>query len=197
MWCVLGVQVPAFAQTVDERGSTAAQSARSVFGNEQGLVEHGIEPLGAVTPMRTVDGRTFNANLSCEASEQFLRVTMFPAGSDIGRFVVELDADLDGTVDRATNFTGPFAGVCSNGVIRCAAGSWNDCHFLQWDATSGVLALTEVSQQQLGACYCFNASCGNNLLVVNSQKVVSDLATSVLTAAQSLLPRVTSTRTVV
>ena len=151
----------------------------------------------AVTPMRTVDGRTFNANLSCEASEQFLRVTMFPAGSDIGRFVVELDADLDGTVDRATNFTGPFAGVCSNGVIRCAAGTWNDCHFLQWDTSSGALALAEVSQQQLGACYCFNASCGNNLLISNSQKVVSDLGTSVLTSAQRLLPRVTSTRTVV
>ena len=194
---VLWVPAGAFAQTADERGSAAAESARSVFGSEQGLVEHGIEPLGAVTPMRTVDGRAFNANLSCEASEQFLRVTMFPAGSDIGRFVVELDADLDGTVDRATNFTGPFAGVCSNGVIRCAAGTWNDCHFLQWDTASGALALAEVSQQQLGACYCFNASCGNNLLISNSQKVVSDLGTSVLTAAQGLLPRVTSTRTVV
>lgn len=184
------------AQTVDDRGAEAAAAARSVFGNEQGLVTHGIEPFSAERPMRTVDGQAFNAPLACEASQQFLRVSMFPAGSDIGRFVVELDANLDGTVDSATNFTGPFAGVCNNGVIRCAAGTWNNCHFLQWDTSTGTLALNEVSQERLGACYCFNASCGNNLLVVNSQKVVSDLGTSVLTAAQQILPRVASTRTV-
>jgi hypothetical protein len=184
------------APKADERGAAAATGVRGVFGNEQGLVTHGIEPLGGERPMRTVDGQAFDAALSCRASEQFLRVTMMPTGSDIGRFVVDLDANLDGSADQRLNFTGPFGGVCSNGVIGCAAGSWDDCHFYQWDTSGSTLALTEVSSQQLGACYCFNASCGNNLLAVNSQKVVSDLGTSVLTAAQQILPRVASTRTV-
>lgn len=180
----------------DARGAAAAASARSVFGNEQGLVTHGIEPLSAERPMRTVDGQAFEAGLACRSSQQFLRVTMLPSGSDIGRFVVDLDTNLDGSTDQHLNFNGPFAGVCSNGVIRCSAGSWDNCHFYQWETGGGTLALAEVSQQQLGACYCFNASCGNNLLAVNSQKVVSDLGTSVLTAAQQILPRVASTRTV-
>src|SRR5690606_23342733 len=157
---------------------------------------HGIEPFSAERPMRTVDGQVFDAALSCRASEQFLRVTMLPTGSDIGRFVVDLDTNLDGSIDQHLNFTGPFAGVCSNGVIGCAAGTWDNCHYYQWDTSTGTLVLNEVSAQQLGACYCFNASCGNNLLAVNSRKVVSDLGVSILTAAQQILPRVASTGTI-
>jgi len=182
--------------TPDERGAAAAASARGVFGSEQDLSSNGIEPFSAQRPMRTVNGQAFSAALACEASHQFLRVTMVPQGSEIGRVVIEMDQDLDGTTDRVVNFTGPFSGLCNNGLIRCAPGTWEDCHFLQWDTGSRTLALNEVAQQQMGACYCFNASCGNNLLVVNSQKVVSDLGTSVLTAAQQLLPRVSATRTV-
>jgi hypothetical protein len=183
-------------QTPEERGSAAAGSVRGVFGSEQGLVANGIEPFSAERPMRTVDGQAFEASLACEATRQFLRVTMIPQGSDIGRVVVEMDTNLDGATDRAVNFTGPFAGLCGNGLIRCAPGSWEDCHFLQWDTDGGVLGLREVAQQRMGACYCFNASCGNNLLVVNSEKVVGDLGASVLTAAAQLLPRVSATRAV-
>ncbi len=184
------------AQTPEQRGSAAASGARGVFGNQQGLLDNGIEPLSSERPMRTVDGTAFTASLACEAARQFLRVTLVPQGGDIGRLVVETDSNLDGTADRTVNFTGPFAGVCSNGLIRCAPGTWDDCHFLRWDTTSGVLGLQEVAQQELGACYCFNASCGNNLLAVNSQKVVGDVGTSVLTATQQLFPRITATRTV-
>src|SRR5690606_15241810 len=127
------------APTAEERGAAAASSVRGVFGDEQGLVTHGIEPFSAERPMRTVDGQVFDAALSCRASEQFLRVTMLPTGSDIGRFVVDLDTNLDGSIDQHLNFTGPFAGVCSNGVIGCAAGTWDNCHYYQWDTSTGTL----------------------------------------------------------
>jgi len=185
-----------FAQTPEERAGAVAERAREVFGSEEGLVTHGIAPFSGEQAMRTVDGRPFEAALACEASRQYLRTSIVPQGSDIGRVLIEMDQNLDGTTDRTVNFTGPFAGTCSNGLIRCAPGSWEDCHFLQWDSSGGTLALTEVAQERLGACYCFNAACGNNLLAVNSQKVVSDIGSAVLAAAQQLLPRVGSTRTV-
>lgn len=192
---LLGCAGTSLAQTPDERGAAAAASVRGTFGSEEALVGNGIEPFGTQSAMRTVDGQAFSAAMSCEASKQFLRVTMVPAGSDIQRVIVEMDQDLDGTTDRALGFTGPFAGVCSNGLIRCQPSSWDDCRFLAWQAADGTLALAEVTPRELGACYCFNATCGNNLLAVNSQKVVGDVGSGVLNAVQQLLPRIASTRT--
>ena len=48
--------------------------------------------------------------------------------------------------------------------------------------------------RELGACYCVNASCGNNLLIVNSQKVVSDIAAGIVESMKSVQPRLTVAR---
>jgi hypothetical protein len=190
--CVANLQ----AATPDDRAKEAAARVKEMYGTEGNLTTNGIEPFGSERLMRTVEGLGFGAAMSCEASQQFLRVTMVPAGTEIGRVIVEMDQDLDGTSDRTLGFSGPFTGVCSNGVIRCTPSTWDNCQYLQWQASEETLALVEVTPRELGACYCFNAACGNNLLVVNSEKVVSDVGSGVLAAAQAVLPRVATTRTV-
>jgi hypothetical protein len=185
----------ATAQTVTERARSAASSVKSNYGNDEAFEENAVKPISSATPMRTIDGQAFDAQVSCEESERYLRVTMAPtASSDIDRFTVEMDRDLDGTFETGLNFTGPFSGICHNGVIRCDAGTWNNCQYLRWASTGASLALEEVRQQDLGACYCVNASCGSNLLLVNSRKVITDLGNSVLTSSQRLAPRITAGR---
>jgi hypothetical protein len=192
---VAAIAGAAAAQTVTERARSAASSVKQNYGSEETFTQNGVKPISTTSPMRTMNGTEFDAQMSCDASERFLRVTMVPrASSDIERFSVELDGDFDGAFETGLNFTGPFSGVCNNGVIRCDAGTWNNCQFLRWAMTGATFALEEVSQRDLGACYCINASCGSNLLLVNSRKVISDLGNSVLATTQRIIPRITSAR---
>jgi hypothetical protein len=177
------------------RARAAAESVQQIFGTEAGLTQHGAAPLSTDAPMRTVGGQPFQARLACEASQQYLRVTMRPAGTaDIASVTVELDRDLDQQVETALEFTGPFAGVCNNGLVQCTAGTWEGCRYLRWSAAGAVPALEEVPASELGACYCINQSCGANLLFVNARKIVADIGGAILTTAQQILPRIGSGR---
>lgn len=191
---LLSVQLSGAQET--ERARAAAESVKGVYGTAEGLTQNGVRPLSTTDPMRTVRGDPFNAQLNCPATQRFLRVTMLPSGtSDIARLDVELDRDVDGTAETARSFTGPFAGVCNNGLIRCDPGTWNNCRSYRWAIPNGVPILEEVLQRDLGACYCVNASCGANLLMVNSNKVVSDVGAGLVTLVQRVLPRITTART--
>lgn len=184
------------AQDMRAQGSGAAEAARQAYGNEDAFTQKLTSPLSTSTPMQSVNGATFDAQISCPASDVYLRTTMAPTGSsDIAQLTVELDANLDGTLERARLFPGPYSGACTNGLVQCDAGTWNNCRYYRWAAINGAPGLEEVSARDLGACYCFNASCGQNLLFVNGQKIVSDIGAGVLAASQSIFPRVMASRT--
>ena len=175
--------------TAREAGRTAGQSAVESYGTEQALQESG-EAINTDAPMRTADGQEFDGRVSCEASSEFLRVTILPsATNDIQQFVMEMDANFDGTFERSQVYAGPFAGVCNDGVFRCTAGTSENCEYFEWNTASGTVDLQSVGPSSLGACYCFNNSCGNNLLWVNRTKVLSDLTTSISRAALQINPR--------
>jgi hypothetical protein len=181
--------------TVDSQAQTAAGQVLQSFGTGATLNANGMQPLSTGTPMQSVDGsQQFSAKVACQASAQFLRITMLPnASSDIQTLTLDMDPNFTGQVTSSEAFTGPFAGVCTNGIIRCDADSFNNCHYLQWQAntSSATVGVTEVSPEQLGACYCFDASCGNNLLWVNTAKVLSDIGSGVGLALTQLYPRLT------
>lgn len=172
---------------------TAAGQVMQSFGTGDQLNANGMQPLSTGTPMQSVDGsQQFSAKIACQASAEFLRVTMLPnSTSDIQTLTLDMDPTFTGQVTSSVDLAGPFAGVCSNGLIRCDADSFNNCHYLQWQANTAAatVGLTEVSPQQLGACYCFDASCGNNLLWVNAGKVLSDIGGGVGLALSQVYPR--------
>jgi hypothetical protein len=186
----------ALAQDVRAQASSAADAARQAYGTEDAFTQKLTSPLSTSAPMQSVDGSRFDAQLTCPASDVYLRTTLAPTGSsDIAELTVELDANLDGTLDTARTFPGPYSGACTNGLVQCDAGTWNNCRYFRWAALNGAPGLEEVSARDLGACYCFNASCGQNLLFVNGQKIVTDIGAGVLAASQSIFPRVMASRT--
>jgi hypothetical protein len=178
---------------MDVRAQAAAGAVLNSFGSGEQLNANGMQPLSTDKPMHTVDGsKQFNAQTSCEASSQFMRVTILPnATSDIQTITLDLDPHFTGAVTQSSVFNGPFAAVCNNGVVQCDANSFNNCHYDKWqaDVAAGTIGLTEVGPEQLGACYCFNNSCGNNLLWVNSGKVLSDLGNGINLELNRIFPR--------
>jgi hypothetical protein len=189
----VGMTVAQAQTTVQERARTLGHEARGAYGTQDAFTTNATEPLTTDVQMRALDGQAFDARLQCDATQQFLRVSMEPQGSsDIAAFTVELDADVNGTAETTRRFVGPFAGVCNNGVVQCDAGTWNNCRYFRWAMSGTVPVLEEVRTQDLGACYCVNASCGANLLFVNANKVVSDLGVGALTTISRALPRITA-----
>ena len=189
--CGLGVWAGTLAQSTTSReaGRSAAQQAIESYGTEAALQESG-KAINTDAPMTTASGQTFDGRIACEAASEFLRVTILPsATNDIDQFVMELDTDLNGSFDRQQLYPGPISGICNNGVVRCDAGSFNNCQYLQWSTTSGTVDLVPVAPSALGACYCMNNSCGNNLLWTNRTKVLSDLTTAIARSVLTLNPR--------
>jgi hypothetical protein len=188
------VHPPLWGQTsTDQRAQSAADQVLKSYGTGEQLNANGMQPLSSDKPMQTVDGtQLFGAKTACQASARFMRVTILPnATSDIQTLTVDLDPTFTGAVTNSSVFTGPFAAVCNNGVVQCDADSFNNCHYQQWHAQSatGNVGLTEVGPEALGACYCFNNSCGNNLLWVNSGKVLNDLGAGIALELNKLYPR--------
>ena len=70
--------------------------------------------------MATVDGATsFNAQIQCPSSREFVTVLLTPAGGGEAGILVGEDLDFDGTVDYTFNAPVNASGVCANGIISC------------------------------------------------------------------------------
>ena len=185
--------LPPYAGSSDMsvEGSSAAGAVKGKYGTG-GAMNNGLgQPLASPTPMQTVDGsKSFNAQAACPASSAYLQVTMFPTSSgDLQQIAIDQDQTFSGSYTAHYLMSGPFAGVCNNGVISCDAGTFSNCRYLQWQATSTSISLTPVSQESLGACYCVNNYCGANLALSNSRKVLSDLAGGITHALNAVYPR--------
>lgn len=193
----------ALAQTERDRGKASAQSVLERWGTEQKLNDAAMEPMSSAKPMTSVDGtRSFDSQVACAGSQQFLQLTLFPtASNDIGRFAVDLDANLDGAVDQHALIAGPFAAACVNGMVQCTAGTSTACRYFQWRMSGSAVGLSAtrtdgqpVTQADLGGCYCFNSACGAGLLTRNSQKVLDDMGTGIGVAVQEAQPRLSISR---
>lgn len=184
------------ALAADERDQArgAADSVLDRFGTAQKLDSGVMKPLSTGSDMHTVDGeKTFAAQVSCPASQTFLRVSIAPTGTnDLSSVGIELDSNFDGTRDFSNAIPGPIAAVCVNGFQRCTANTSKPCTYHRWKATASSIFSEEVGQEDLGSCYCFNNSCGNGLLIRNSKKIVNDLGVGMIAALQSANPRISA-----
>ncbi len=193
----------ASAGTERDRAKSAAGAVLNQFGTADKLNSNGLEPMSTDKPMKTVDGQNFEAQVTCPGSQRFLRLTFFPNDSnDIDRLAVDLDTNFDGTTDYSRMFVGPYPAICSNGLVQCPAGTTDNCSYWRWRGSASDVRLDNLdddgmqnTQQDLGACYCVNNSCGANLLMTNSQKVLSDIGIGIARAMQASYPRLTVART--
>lgn len=189
---------PALSQTDPRQAARdSANSALSKFGSPDGIRENASNPLTSQgTPMTTIDNNTsFNAQLTCPSSSQFLNVLISPTiTGDLSPVLIGQDTNLDGAIDSTYQPPFPISGVCANGVVSCAPGQWANCRFYRWTADSrGSADLQEVSQLNLGGCYCVNNSCGNNLAMTHLPSVLKDIGGGVVGAIQAQNPKFTIT----
>lgn len=181
------------AQTVEDRARAAAQASRTKTGDSDTLLKNYVTPGMSGQPVATVDNsKNFTPTLACQKTANLLEVLIQPnATGDIGMVRISRDTNLDGSFDSVTTLPMPVSGICANGVISCAPGTWNQCHYFRWDLDSTKnLKLTEVDMPQLSACYCVNDSCGSNLVFGNLAAVLKDLGGGMVGALTTADPRI-------
>ncbi|WP_429885539.1 hypothetical protein [Geoalkalibacter halelectricus] len=157
------------------KASTASSAAAAAFGTRAGLNANAAAPLTSGTsPLSTLDGQIFgSAQISVASSHTFLSLFAQPGASgDIQTLVVSQDLDMDGAVDF--NYTPGFAvsGVCANGFVSCAPGTWEGCTHYAWVVDEGKINVQPVGPGVLGGCYCINNSCGGTDLVWNNLSMI-------------------------
>lgn len=132
-------------------------------------------PVTTESKLSTVDGtKKGSAQLICSAgnSKEYLEIG-YSGTSDIS-ITFKMDKNLDGTKETIWNFSG-VSGICSNGVVKCSAGTWSNCQYYQWNYNSTTLQLSNVVASALGGCYCINSSCGG-LATTENVKILNDIA---------------------
>lgn len=182
---VLGLSVPLYAQTPEDRARAAAAAARAKSADSDALLDNYVTPGMAGRSITTVDSsKAFTPDLACQKTATYLELLAQPnATGDIATLSISRDSDLDGSFDEGLTVPVATSGICANGIISCTPGTWDACRFFRWDtATSGALKLSEVDLTELAGCYCVNNSCGNNLVWGNIASVLKDLGGGVVGA---------------
>src|SRR3989304_229735 len=134
------------------------------YGSESGFEERVSRPVtSGDTLMYTLDGsKSFNAQLTCPSTSKFLEVSITALSTGDLKATIRQDTDFDGIADYTYAPPADISGVCSNGVVSCDAGTWQNCKYYSWisDATSFQAILQTASITELGGCYCINQGCG-------------------------------------
>ncbi|MDF0544972.1 hypothetical protein PX699_21720 [Sphingobium sp. H39-3-25] len=189
----LCLPIPSHAQTAEDRARAAAAAAREKSADSDAILENYVTPGLAGQTITTVDSsKTFTPNLACQKTATMLELLAQPnATGDIGTLSISRDRDLDGSFDEALTLPVPASGICANGIISCAPGTWDACRFFRWDTSAtGSLKLSEVELTDLAGCYCVNNSCGSNLVWGNMASVLKDLGGGVVGALTSADARI-------
>lgn len=170
-----------------QRAGTINGAVAEKMGSAEGIQQNGLQPIMTSTEMSSVDGSArFATDMACDANQNFMTLGLVPGGAgDIQDITINGDLDIDGSMETTQIYTGPYAGVCANGMIQCDAGTTNHCRYLAWTNTGGTsFALTQVTAQDLGGCYCVNNACGSNLLIGNSSRIMTDIGYAIISAIE-------------
>lgn len=175
---------------VKTQAQTAADAVKGQYGSPSKLEGGAFKPMSGEAQFQTGDGQNFDAALECPAANRFMTAMIAPSSAgDIQLVGIELDRDLNGSLETPLTFPGPFAAVCSNGVLQCTPGTSTNCVGKRWKAVGTSVTLETVPQAELGGCYCVNNSCGASLLLQNSRKVLTDIGTGIANQLATTVPR--------
>lgn len=192
-----------YADDYDEAykaGKESAESILSEYGTKEKINERISKPMTSDnTPMKTCGGGNvvFNAQLTSASSSNFLEIFVAPGGGGgLASVIVKTDTDLDNTHDKSYTSPVTIEGLCSNGVISCTPGTWNNCKYYKWtpDPITGIrLDQVDTQMEKLSGCYCINNSCGSQLVFNNLSHVLSDLGGALVATIQKNSPKLTVT----
>lgn len=140
----------------------------------------------------TLDGNsTFNANITCEGATQPIADISYLGTDDISIYI-NVDMDADGTKEKNYTFSG-ISGICSDGLIKCDSGSWNNCNYFSYQHNASNIYLQSSNRGNLSNCYCINSSC-NSVAARDTQRVLDDISAAIYAILQNQMPRFVLTR---
>lgn len=128
--CLSGV-IDVYAQgNPDQAVNALLPMIKDRFGSANTINQNALEPLTSdQTKLSTLDGKTHGSGqLTCPASPYFLNVFIHPSTTgDLSKVLIEQDTNFDSKIDYSYSVPVSVSGVCSNGVMSCAPGLWNNC----------------------------------------------------------------------
>lgn len=203
---ILSVSANVYADAAQQiqKGKDSANSYLEKFANPEAIQKLIVNPMISTGQLETTNGeKKFSAPMTCGAETPFLAVTLGITGSGEITFPdIKVDKTGDGVFDQTSTFPAA-SGICSNGVIQCTPGTWDNCFGYKWILDdSQNLALAPSPLTELGDCRCINNSCtsqyatmyfstlqqqiGATLSQVTSQRDYSLAITNVITTGQTL-----------
>jgi len=153
------------------------QSTGEKWGTAEMIQENITRPMTSDEALVTPDGQRFNARLGCGSKDAFLELFVHPLKTgDLADVTIKQDTGGDGGFDTVSRLPVHISGVCGNGFISCAKGTWEDCQAYEWTSAGTALLPVTTSVNKLGGCYCINNSCGRGLVWKNLPDILNHLA---------------------
>lgn len=131
--------------------------------------------------------------MDCGKTAAFLKisVTGIAGTGDLLGVRIEEDSDFDGKPDLWYSAGGPISGVCRNGLISCSPGTWENCRPQKWAVAASLrVSLLDARLEELGDCFCLNASCGPGIAQTRMKEILSALGEGVSQAVSARDPGV-------
>lgn len=175
-----------------DRGLALGEEFVREFGSADQLrARLGLPLTSDAAKLTTLDASSaFSAQLSLPSSRRFLEIFVQPgATGDLVQVIVAQDLDFDGHLDYSHQTPFLVSGVCANGVISCAPGTWEQCRSYRWALEDGRLAFHGADLAELGGCFCLNNACGNQLAWRNLGAVLHALGGGAVGVLQQAQPQ--------
>lgn len=178
------------ASPVQDGMTTGTAFLKGRFDSKEGIAANAVKPIQGTQMMKTQGGQPFSAAAVCASTSPAVPILSIagvglPTGDLVG-VQINADMNLDNVVDANVSIPVPVSGVCTNGYVACDPGTWNNCTYNQWTATTSTISSAGVSLAELVGCYCINDSCASTATRDKPSDVLSQIGAGVLSAVQQV-----------
>lgn len=144
-------------------GADGSSFANTVGGYFKGnTTDRLVNPITTTATGTTVDGsKTYSGQMTCNKStaHSYLDLSMTVQSTGDVTINAQIDRDFNGAKEYSYSAPKIASGICTNGIVSCDAGTWNNCKYYTW-GYNGTITLTETGRSSASGCYCLNNSCG-------------------------------------
>ena len=173
-------------QSAEDTAKTQYEQFKTRAGKSDTLRKNFINPLLGGGNLKTIDlSQEGQAQIACPSSKEFLTVMIRPKAT--GDFDADIywDSNFDNRMDKSITVNG-ISGVCTDGFIVCAPGTWQSCtpYKITFDKSNSNLLTEPAAMYDLSGCFCVNNSCGGSLVWQNLSYIVKTFGGAIAGAFQ-------------
>jgi len=147
-----------YAESASETASRLGNQANAKYGSKSGVQANATEPLQTDKQLTTLNGDGFDARISgCTSTDKQIGINFSATGNSVVSMLINQN---NGNTYSASN----IVGVCSNGFITNASGSWqpDNLLFKKWlyNKVSNEIYTIDSNSNDLMQCECTTSNCG-------------------------------------